>query len=275
MRTINPLDVLRWTFRRDPGDVVRLYDTLAGVMRLATGGDSLNFGLWDRGCADPVSAQKSMAGYVGELAGLDAAKVVADVGSGMSGPASVWRQRNPDTRVVCIDINRRSLGAAAAGPDLVNAGSTLLPLADGSMDCVLALESAQHFRPLGRFAAEAARVLGPGGTLCMAVPVAGRNYRATNLGWLWLTWSSEHHRVELVRKSVRSAGFAIAIEDMVGDRVYEPLARYYLENRSDMRRRILSEYPGYVESMLHRSILDMKKASERKVIDYMMIKCVL
>lgn len=275
MNTINPLDVLLWTFRRSPADVVRLYDTLSGVMRLATGGNSLNFGLWSDKCADPISAQTQMAEYFSGMAALPEARVAADVGSGLSGPASVWRQQSPGTRLVCIDINRRSLGAAGADADLVNGSSTQLPLADGTVDRVLALESAQHFQPLERFAAESARVLTPGGIMCMAVPVAGTNYHPAKLGSLLLTWSSEHHSIELVKKSVKSAGFTIAFEDMVGDKVYEPLARYYLKNQKDLRARIVSEYPRYVESLLHRSVLDMWKASERKIIDYLMIKCVL
>ena len=275
MSTINPLDVLRWTFRRSPADVVKLYDALSGVMRLATGGNSLNFGLWSDKCADPISAQTKMAEYFGGMADLSKARAAADVGSGLSGPAAVWGRQSPGTNLVCIDINRRSLGAADSSADLVNGSSTQLPLADGTVDRVLALESAHHFQPLESFTAESARVLTPEGIMCMAVPVAGANYHPAKLGSLMLTWSSEHHRVELVRKSVKSAGFTIVFEDMVGSRVYEPLAKYYLENQKDLRTRIVSEYPGYVESLLHRSIIDMKKASERKIIDYLMIKCVL
>lgn len=275
MNTINPLDVLLWTFRRSPADVVRLYDALSGVMRLATGGNSLNFGLWSDKCADPISAQTHMAEYFSGMADLPEARVAADVGSGLSGPASVWRRQSPGTRLVCIDINRRSLGTAGAAADLVNGSSTQLPLADGTVDRVLALESAQHFRPLERFAAESARVLTPGGIMCMAVPVAGTNYHPAKLGSLLLTWSSEHYRPDLVRKSAESAGFSIVFEEMVGDRVYEPLAAYYLENQKDLRARIVSKYPGYVESLLHRSIIDMKKASEQNIIDYLMIKCAL
>ena len=275
MNTINPLDVLLWTFRRSPADVVKLYDALSGVMRLATGGNSLNFGLWNDKCLDPISAQTKMAEYFSGMADLSKAKVTADVGSGLSGPAAVWGRQNPGARLVCIDINRRSLAAAGAGADLVNGSSAQLPLADGAVDRVLALESAQHFQSLERFTAESARVLTPGGIMCMAVPVAGKNYHPARLGSLLLTWSSEHHSAELVRKSAESAGFTITFEDMVGERVYEPLARYYLENQKDLRARIVSEYPRYVESLLHRSILDMKKASERKIIDYLMIKCEL
>ncbi len=141
------------------------------------------------------------------------------------------------------------------------------------MDRVLALESAQHFRPLARFASEAARVLSPEGILCLAIPVAGPRYAKHRLGMLWLTWSSEHHTMSVVRESVASAGLRLLSEERVGHLVYGPMAEYYLKNRYVLRGRIRSGYSGYVESLLHRSILDMRRASERGVIDYVIVKC--
>ena len=37
-----------WTFRRNEKDIVNLYNTLSPVMQLATGGNMLNFGCWDK-----------------------------------------------------------------------------------------------------------------------------------------------------------------------------------------------------------------------------------
>lgn len=273
MRVINPVDVLLWTFRRSPADVVRLYNALADVMRLATCGSGMNFGLWDGRCPNPLSAQRRMAEYFGEVAELGGARTVADVGSGMSGPASVWKGLYPNARIVCVDINRRTLGFVEAGFDAINCTSTQLPLVGHMADRVLALESAQHFRPLGAFTSEAARILRPGGVFCMAIPVAGRNYTASGLGLLWAMWSSEHYTIPHVRKSVHTAGFKVVAEDLVGSRVYGPLAKYYVDHRDELRRRITAAYPGYVESILHRSMIDMQRASRRGMIDYMVVKC--
>jgi len=38
---------------------------------------------------------------------------------------------------------------------------------------------------------------------------------------------------------------------------------------------ILKQYPGYMEKILYKSLLKMKKASEEKIIDYVLLKCVL
>ncbi|NNL53161.1 MAG: methyltransferase type 11, partial [Nitrosopumilus sp.] len=46
MVSINPLQLLLWTFRRNEKDVVNLYSTLSPVMQIATGGSMLNFGYW-------------------------------------------------------------------------------------------------------------------------------------------------------------------------------------------------------------------------------------
>ena len=270
---ISPLDVVMWTFRRSPTDAIRLYDALSDVMRLATGGDSLNFGLWLDPCAGPLLAQENMARHFGKVAELQDAQTAADVGCGRAGPARIWQEAYPNVRMVGIDINRRGLGEAGFLPCAANAVSTSLPLASGSMDRVLALESAQHFRPLARFAVEAARVLSPEGILCLAVPVAGPRYAKHRLGMLWLTWSSEHHTMSAVRESIASAGLHLLSEERVGGLVYAPMAEYYLKNRVSLKRRIKSGYPRYVESLLHRSMLDMKRASERGVIDYVIVKC--
>ena len=242
-------------------------------MRLSAGGHSLNFGLWSESCAEPLSAQENMARHFGAAADLGAAGMAVDVGCGRAGPARVWHDAYPKTQIVGVDINRRSLEEAAFLPCTLNATSTLLPLADGSVDCVMALESAQHFRPLSGFAVEAQRVLRPGGVLCMAVPVVGPKYRIGRLGLLWLTWSSEHYAATTVRHSILSSGLQILHEEFVGDMVYVPLADYYLDNRDSIGRRITSKYPRYVESLLHRSMLDMKGAAEKKVIEYMIVKC--
>ena len=39
------------------------------------------------------------------------------------------------------------------------------------------------------------------------------------------------------------------------------------------KNKILTQYPSYVENMLFKSLLKMKKASDEGVIDYLIIKC--
>ena len=55
---------------------------------------------------------------------------------------------------------------------------------------------------------------------------------------------------------------------------FEPLSNYYIENRRRLRNNILTQYPSYVENLLFKSLLKMKKASQEKLIDYLLIKCI-
>ena len=107
----------------------------------------------------------------------------------------------------------------------------------------------------------------------MAIPVASKHSSFRDLGLLKFTWSSEHYDVDYLKNLILSAGFSISVEKSIGSNVYEPLADYYLENRTKLRTAILKNYPSYVEKILFKSIQKMKKASESKIIDYMLLKC--
>ena len=60
----------------------------------------------------------------------------------------------------------------------------------------------------------------------------------------------------------------------VGQNVFEPLTDYYVKNREKLKKMILKRYPSYVENILFKSLLKMKKASHDKLIDYLLIKCI-
>ena len=52
--------MLLWTFRRNESDIVNVYNTLSPAMQLATGGNMLNFGLWDKKDTSPIKAQNRL-----------------------------------------------------------------------------------------------------------------------------------------------------------------------------------------------------------------------
>jgi hypothetical protein len=60
----------------------------------------------------------------------------------------------------------------------------------------------------------------------------------------------------------------------IGSHVFEPLTDYYAKNRTKLQGVILKQYPSYVENILFKSLLKMKKASQEKLIDYLLIKCI-
>ena len=294
MPFLNPFDILMWTFRRSGRDVVKLYDSLSPVMQLATGGDMLNFGYWTEGISDPISAQQNLCRYVGEVAGLSVEnKKVLDVGSGLSAPAVFWRTAHPSLDICCININFSQLASSVSlvsnaisrsqaatieqgstGISRLNATSTFLPIADSSVDIIIALESAQHFRPIRDFVSDSARILKPGGILVMAIPVVSTRTAASffTLGILSVTWSSEHYTLEQIQSAILYVGLSIANVTHIGHTVYEPLADYYVQNREKLRHQIQKKYPSFVEKILYRSILKMRHLSSTDTIDYVVIK---
>ncbi|MGY5148248.1 MAG: class I SAM-dependent methyltransferase [Candidatus Nitrosopumilus sp. bin_7KS] len=275
MTSINLLDLFLWTFRRNEKDVVTLYNALSPVMQLATGGNMLNFGYWSDEHTDPISAQNNLCMVFANMAELSSAKQIVDVGSGLSAPSKLWRDRYPGITLYDVNINFKQLAFSGTQKNIefLNSTSTKLPFADESMDRVLALESAQHFKPLSDFISESKRILKKSGFLVMAVPVTSENSSLGKLNLLKFTWSSEHYRIDYLKNLINSHGFLIAEEKLIGSNVYDPLADYYLKNRDELKKSILKNYAPYVEKILHQSLQKMKKASEDKIIDYVLLKC--
>ena len=79
MKKINLLEVFFWTFRRNEKDVINLYDSLSDVMRIATGGDMLNFGFWDEKTTSPIEAQKNLCEIFSKMAELASKQIVVDI----------------------------------------------------------------------------------------------------------------------------------------------------------------------------------------------------
>jgi len=273
--SINPLDVLFWTFRRNEQDVVNLYTTLSPVMQLATGGSMLNFGYWSSKHTDPISAQNNLCMIFANLAELSSGKHAVDVGSGLSSPSKLWRDTFPNLNLYCVNINFKQLSFSGLQRNIefVNSTSTKLPFVDNSVDRVLALESAQHFKPLSDFIFESKRILTKNGLLVFAIPITTINSSIRKLGLLKFTWSSEHYSINYLKNLLSSSGFTVCDEKLIGTNVYDPLADYYDTNRIKLKKLILKHYPRYVETILYKSLQKMKKASKEKIIDYALIKC--
>lgn len=281
MNNPNPIDVILWTLRRKENDVINLYNYLSGVMQISTGHNFLNFGYWNDKIRDPLDSQKNLCNIVGELAELDSARFILDVGSGFSEPAFLWRRNHPNTNIACININSNQLTFANKKSKeesykigFLNCTAVKIPIADKSCDRVIALESAQHFRPIGDFISETGRVLEKDGIAVIAIPVLSRPSKISilKIGILKFTWSSEQYDLERIKKTIQEKDLDILETKMIGSNVYLPLAEYYIKNRQLLQMKILEKYPSYVEKILFRSMLKMKQASIDKTIEYALIK---
>ena len=159
--------------------------------------------------------------------------------------------------------------------NFLNATATTLPFEKESVERVLALESAQHFKPLKNFISESYRILKKNGILALAIPVMAENHYASmiKLGSLSITWPSEHYSTEFVNSNLKQERFRNIDLQKIGSNVYEPLAKYYIENREYIKNKILQYYPAYVEKILFKSLNKMKQVSEKKIIDYILVSC--
>ena len=272
---INLFEMLLWTFRRNENDVVNLYNSLSPIMQLSTGGDMLNFGHWDNSTNTPIEAQNNLCEFTGKMANLPTAKSLVDVGSGILGPAKKWNSDYPNLEIFAININYNQLKNTNTDfIEKLNATSRFLPLADKSVDRIIALESAQHFKPLDDFLLESKRILNSNGILLIAIPTVSEGVSTMNdLGILSFTWSSEHYTIESINSKINHAGFSIIESQKIGSNVYIPLANYYFEHRKELQEKIKTKYSSTTEKILFKSLKKMVHSSKTNLIDYALIKC--
>jgi len=264
-------------------------------MQLATGATMLNFGYWEGNVNNPVVAQSNLSTLVGKLADLGSSRTLIDVGSGYGAPAVQWNSEYHLGNIVCVNINSQQLvNAYKIAPNTIenaqashihflrtninyiNSTSLYLPFATGTVDRIIALESAQHFKPFDKFITETYRILQPKGLLAIAMPVTvsldNVLKKLPKLGILNMTWSSEHYGLEYVKSTIRKCGFNIMNISTIGSQVYEPLALYYIQNRKELRQKIMSLYPSYIEKILFKSLVKMMTVSKKGLIEYIVLK---
>jgi ubiquinone/menaquinone biosynthesis C-methylase UbiE len=204
----------------------------------------------------------------------------ADIDSSIISTADAKARQPITTPVMCGDTI-----------SLVNATATTLPFADKCVDRIVALESAQHFKPLQYFFKESTRILRPKGLIIIAIPVmmnsTGNKINRSSfiqqfrkLGILYFSWASEHYTLENIRSSLKSEGISIEDIQHIGHYVYEPLADYYIQNRKLLKKTIRDSLSSHnqvisweiVENIIYRSALKMKDLSQKGIIDYVLIK---
>jgi ubiquinone/menaquinone biosynthesis C-methylase UbiE len=185
---------------------------------------------------------------------------------------------------------KQTNGINATAISLVNAASTTLPFANNCVDRIIALESTQHFKPLSKFLCESKRVLKPDGLIVIALPITGPKLshhssllQFAKLGILYFTWASEHYSLEQIKSEIKTEGFEIQNIQRIGHHVYEPCADYYIQNRSELKKRLKTKafsharslLVEFVEKIIYISAIKMKDLSQKEIIDYVLIKATL
>jgi len=293
VKLINPIDALLWGIRRNQRDVINLYSSFSPLMSITTGSDMLNFGYWSDGINNPIKAQENLCNIIGKLAELESAKTLLDVGSGLSSPAMFWKNEYPLLEIYCININYPHLIFAnklkeqffiqkninknfKSDISLFNSTAIKLPFNKESIDRIVALESAQHFKPSIEFIKDVKYILKKEGILIIAIPVITNLLspiqNLVKLGILSFTWASEHYVLNDILEMLSYENFKIIEIQNIGPLVYTPLSEYYFKNRKILLKRITSEYGSLLEYILFKSLVKMDKLSKAKIIDYVIIK---
>lgn len=291
---INPINALLWSIRRDQRDVINLYNVLSPLMYITTGSTMLNFGYWSDEIRKPDEAQINLCKITGEMAELDTARNLVDVGSGLSSPAIWWKNRYNSLELCCININYNQQVLANKIKDnffnskksrryskdicLINSSSLSLPFKKESIDRIICLEAAQHFKPLTNFITQTRYILKPKGIMVIALPVITKLFNPVKnllkLGILSFSWASEHYLLDYISSVIINEKFKVIDIVKIGPHVYSPLAEFYIKNRKKLKYKICCEYHPVLEYILYRSILKMDKLSRDKIIEYVIIKCV-
>jgi SAM-dependent methyltransferase len=163
--------------RQGGNPVARVYESIGSDFFLAIAPGWLNLGLWE-GPGTEAEAAEACPRLVRAIASaLPEDGVILDAGNGLGTQDPLIAGQVRPRRLLALNITEWQLAAgrdrlreAAATP--VAGDAARLPVAAGTVDGIISVEAAFHFRSRAAFFAECARVLRPGGVLTISdIPV--------------------------------------------------------------------------------------------------------
>lgn len=238
------------------GDFVARYDAIIRHPRMrALYAESgyFNVGLWVDGIDDQGAACDRLVDALAARIPADA-RFILDVGCGLGAGTRRLAARFPAAEVVGGNLSPWQV-AEAARQGLQRAivmDAASIPLADGSADCVVAMESAQHFDTRERFLREALRVLRPGGVVVLADML----FRDREPIGSWMLPAENHvDGPDSYRDLLHAVGFADARVEEVTSLTWKP--------HCDAMRAASPEHRAQIDTF-ERSLAHYLFASARK-----------
>jgi ubiquinone/menaquinone biosynthesis C-methylase UbiE len=249
------LGYLNWLYNPFHGlDASGIYDLLA-TSSPTERGLYLNLGFW-RDATNLDDASDALAMLVGETAELGADDQVLDCGFGFGDQDILWAQTLKPRRITGlnitasqVDVARRRVSQLGLDEqiDLRQGSATEMPIESGSMEKVVAVECAFHFRSRERFLREAWRVLRPGGRLVMAdiIPMPSvRGFPARleqRVSWGLVSGKfaippENAYTRPTYHSKLAMSGFEQIRVESIREHVYAPLHRFLAEHPETLER---------------------------------------
>jgi len=261
---------------RNPAATV--YDSIGSDFFLAIAPRWLNLGLWE-GPGTEDEAPRAVRRLVERLAEeLPRGGTVLDVGNGLGVQDPVIAEVADPRRLVAMNITESQLQAgrehvtSAGGWPLV-ADAVRIPLAERSVDGVISVEAAFHFRSRRRFFAEAYRVLRPGGILSISdIPILrpAHGIREHVAGLIQLrVWGLHAGSVateDQISSACAGAGFTEIRTELAGERVIDPAIRL---TRARLARR--DGAPPSIRLAARAVLSQVELLRNRRVVDYLFL----
>ncbi|NTU68063.1 MAG: class I SAM-dependent methyltransferase [Chlorobiaceae bacterium] len=276
-------EYLNWLLNPFHGlKTTEVYD-LIGTTSLTEHRLYLNLGYW-RDVATIDEASEALALLVAKRGGMGAGDVVLDCGYGFGDQDILWTGSMKLARIVGLNITRSQVerarkNVADAGLerliDLREGSATEMPIANESVDLVVSLESAFHYRTREDFFREAYRVLRPGGRLVTAdiVPTKNSDNPFRRLEQ-WISWSlvagkfnippENYYLIPSYSNKLSGAGFVNIDITSIRDDVYAPLHEYLSKDQS-----FVNKLPP-VAMIMAKSALRRSAASVYAGLDYIL-----
>jgi len=223
----------------------------------------LNFGLWENGVADYISAAENLVHRMGTMLGLNESSKLLDVAPGM-GTQDIYLLKNFSPQSIDgLDVTwkhvehgrRRAREADAEDRVRFHHGTAIqLPFPDENFTHILSIEGPEHFDTREKFLHEAHRVLRPGGVIAMADFIVKNPPRnpleklvAEAARKLWQVPRANVYSGEVYRQKMKHTGFAEVEIQEIGAAV---IPGYYREQMRPETIRALSRIRGFANARL-------------------------
>jgi erythromycin 3''-O-methyltransferase len=259
----------------------RVYESIGSDFFLALAPGWLNLGLWEGPGAED-EAQEACQRLVRTIASaLPTGGVIADVGNGLGTQDPLIAEVTRPRRLVAVNITQWQLTAgrdrlrqAAAAPLVGDAAR--LPIADGTLDGIISVEAAFHFRSRKAFFDECYRVLRPGGVLSIS-DIAVQRWPVTPAevaaGLTQLRVFGLRHTMAMTAGQIAAAARAAGLTDVTvtacGDKVIAPALRL-----TAARLAQTTTAPFGQHTAAHLLLRQVELLWRRHIIDYLLLRAV-